>query len=119
MEWLKKHYDGVILCAAALLLLLLAAVSYTATLRFGDTFAERDSAKPRDHTIPEPPLAALDAASTLLAEPARWASHHGSLLASRVYILKDGELFDPIDSGDTMLHPPVPNAWLIEHILDY
>ncbi len=119
MEWIKKHYDGVILCLAAVFLLISAFLAYSMSLQFEGFYAERSSAKPRDHTVAEPPLEVIEQVKSLLTEPKNWASHAGSLLASRIYILKDGELFDPVDSGETMLHPPVPNAWLIEHALDY
>ena len=41
-----------------------------------------------------------------------------SPFVSRPYILRDGQLIDPV-TGDTPLHPPVPNRWLIDHNLDY
>lgn len=41
-----------------------------------------------------------------------------SPFVSRPYLLKEGQLIDPM-TGDTPLHPPVPNQWLIDHKLDY
>jgi hypothetical protein len=37
---------------------------------------------------------------------------------SRPYLLKEGKLIDPM-AGTEPLYPPVPNAWLIDHQLDY
>jgi hypothetical protein len=45
-------------------------------------------------------------------------SDGASPFVSRPYLLKDGQLIDPM-VGDEPLHPPVPNRWLIDHNLDY
>ncbi len=41
-----------------------------------------------------------------------------SPFVSRPYLLKAGQLVDPM-VGNEPLHPPVPNQWLIDHQLDY
>ena len=42
----------------------------------------------------------------------------GNLFVSRLYILKDGNLIDPIE-GQQQLHPPITNAWLIRFGLNF
>jgi hypothetical protein len=118
MDWIKKHYDGVILAVAALVALACAGVATLGVFSFEEIFAERNSAKPRDNNVAEAEVSAwLQAAESITAHP-KWEGHDGSLFTSRVYILKGGELVDPIE-GDRPLHPPIPNEWLLKYDLDY
>lgn len=118
MDWIKKHYDGVILLLVAAACIALAGWSLSSTFGLDALFAERNSPKPRDNTTASANLEPLAAATAALKEHPRWEAHDGSLLASRIYIFKDGELVDPIE-GDRPLHPPVPNEWLLKYDLDY
>ena len=56
----------------------------------------------------------------LLKKGCRWdpRTDGASPFVSRPYLLKEGQLLDPMAS-DSPLHPPVPNNWLIDHHLDY
>lgn len=118
MDWLKKHYDSALLVLFAIVVIAVAAGIFLSSQSFGEAFAERNSPKPADHTVPAPPVEPLERALKSLSSAASWAAHEGSLFVSRIYILKEGALFDPID-GDEPLHPPVDNAWLLKHDLDY
>ncbi len=44
--------------------------------------------------------------------------HTAPLFTSRNYYRKNKVLLDPLE-GNTMMYPPVPNQWLLEHELDY
>lgn len=118
MDWLKKHYDAALLIIFAVAVTAVAAGLFLSASNFEQAFAERNSPKAADHTIPAPPIEPLDRALKSLSAITNWAAHEGSLFVSRIYILKDGALFDPID-GDEPLHPPVENAWLLKYDLDY
>lgn len=118
MDWLKKHYDAAILLVFSVLVVAIAAGIFLSVSGFSEEFAERNSPKAPDHSIPAPPIEPLEKALKSLASAAAWAAHEGSIFVSRIYILKDGALFDPID-GDEPLHPPVDNAWLLKYNLDY
>lgn len=118
MDWLKKHYDAAILILLSLLVVALAVGFFLSAANFSQAFAERNSTKAPDHSIPAPPVEPIQQALKSMADLVAWAGHEGSLFVSRIYILKDGALFDPID-GDEPLHPPVENSWLLKYDLDY
>jgi len=119
MEWIKSHYDKAVLLLAALLGLSSAIMVILSVKALPEAFAGRDSTKPPNNTIQPPAQERLEAAAARLAQPGQWGVHEGSLLVSRPYVLTDASiLVDPLEGGEP-LHPPVPNAWLIQHGLDY
>jgi hypothetical protein len=118
MNFLKKHYEAVSLALAAFLLLAVAVWGILQIKALPEAFAERNSPKPRDNNIPPAPVEPIRRALDLLQKPLAWRTSEGSVFASRIYILKDGNLFDPME-GDTPLHPPVENSWLLQYGLDY
>lgn len=120
MNWLQEHYEKTALFAAALAALISSAVLVWNIVSFPELYTGRDSTKPRDNTMREPDFALLDRALELIRKPREWMLPEGggSLLVSRPYVLKDGQLVNPLEGGEP-LHPPVPNAWLIKYDLDY
>lgn len=120
MDWVKKHYDLVILAVATLCLVSSAAWIATRPTQIEiETMAPRP---PRTDQFEEPNLKAIQNASAAAAAPAKWqpdksGKNQGSLFVSRKYLLKDGKLLDPIEGGE-MLHPPVPNQWLEDNGLE-
>jgi hypothetical protein len=118
MEWVKANYEKAALLAVALAALVSAVMVFANASAFDERFEGRDSAKPRDNTIQEPPFKKITRAAELLASPRQWTVHDGSLFVSRPYVLMDGTLVDPIEGGEA-LHAPIPNAWLIKYELDY
>jgi len=117
MDWIKKHYDKVILALAALACAACAVMAY---MKFSALEADFSMAKFEDqkHEIPEPPMEVLARAIVLVKDPVQWRPHSGSLLVSRLYLRKGDQLIDPIESEDP-IHPPIPNKWFIEHNIDY
>jgi hypothetical protein len=119
-DLVKSGYDRILLLMAGLLLMAAAV------------FAVLGSASTRDeHQLPQarPSGAPFEAseeveqlrleASKLDAPPeALWEPSDASLFVSRIYLLRDGELVDILES-DTELYPGIPNDWIIEHDLDY
>ena len=118
MNWLKAHYEKASLLAGGLVAIACAVLVFFAIGALPEQFVGRDSPKPPDHTIQPPPVDNITAASQIIAKPREWAPAEGSLFVSRPYVLKDGELIDPLEGGEP-LHPPIPNAWLIQNDLDY
>ena len=118
MDYIKKHYDGVILVVVGILAIAIAAWIINSVTGFSGKFEGRNSSKPRNNELPPAEVEPLQQRMASLAATPRWDAHDGSLFVSRVYILKDGELVDPIE-GDRPLHPPVPNDWLLKYDLDY
>jgi hypothetical protein len=117
MDWLKKHYDLALLAAATLLVA--GTSTYIALQASAPSFTTPTPPTP-DNTIPAAPTDPITAANTLAAQPPLWQTEddRGSLLVSRTYILKDGQLIDPIE-GSEQLHPPITNEWLLANELDY
>jgi len=117
MDWLKKNYEKVALGVVAILVLAIAAFVALQAQDFTSSFGSRNSAKPPNNKIEEPPIAAVESAAKLLASPPVWTQSEGSPFVSRTYILKGESLIDPLE-GDVPLHPPVDNAWIMKFNLD-
>jgi hypothetical protein len=66
------------------------------------------------------PTSSTSITSELLSKKLDWKAREdgASPYVSRPYLLKDGQLIDPME-GKEPLYPPVPNDWLISHHLDY
>lgn len=117
MDWIKKHYDRVALIIAGIILIATAAFLYLQTQSFPEAFAKAQQKYQRKSDIGEISLKAEEDAIASITAPAAWKVHPGSLLVSRRYILKDGELVDPLDNS-IEIHPGVPNQWLVDNGLD-
>jgi hypothetical protein len=127
MDWVKKHYDIALLALATLVLVANAALVLQKSTAIGDSFSIPRAPEPSNE-FTSPDLAVIASANTAASAPATWSHNatsesQGSLFASRTYILgKDDDgslrLVDPVEGGEN-LHPPITNAWLILHKLDY
>jgi hypothetical protein len=120
MDFLQSSYDRVLLVLAGALML--AAALY-AVLGFNSL--------PTDYPMPatiatgaahesSSKVLQLRAEADKLSSPssATWAADERSLFVSRIYLLGDDKLIDILDS-DVQLSPGIPNAWIIQHQLDY
>jgi hypothetical protein len=124
MDWLKKNYDLALACLGAL-----ATAASAALLALPSTPATA-SAPPPGAQRPAKTGATADIGAVLRAKEALNAApkigsldstesqRRGSPFVSRSYILAEGRLIDPIEGGED-LHPPLANAWIIAHGLDY
>jgi len=118
MDWIKQHYDRLLLVLLGLALLALASLAAYQAMSFPEVFSERNSPKPKDNTIKPLPIESLHEGSEQLGNPRLWNGNKGSLFVSTPYIVRDGELISPEESKEK-LHPPVENKWLIDNRLDY
>lgn len=118
MDWIKANYDRLLLAVLGLVAIACGAYIIMNALAFPDLFATRNSSKPADNTIPTPPVAAVEVEIASLEKPSQWAPRESSLFVSKPYVLKDGELINPLEGG-TPLHPPVTNEWLVRFGLDW
>ncbi|MGC1482045.1 MAG: Amuc_1099 family pilus-like system protein [Chthoniobacterales bacterium] len=119
MDWFKKHYDRVILAGLGLLLTAVAAFIILNALSFGEVFDERNSRKPPSAEYDRPDVEAVQAEIDSVTDPAQWGAGEGSLFVSKPYVLREGELINPLAEGSSQLHPPVDNEWLVKYDLDY
>ena len=118
MDWIKSNYERAILGFLALALLVCSGLAAWLAVSFSGNFADRKNLKAPNNTIPSLDTKAIAEASALASSPSRLTSHEGSLLTSRVYVLKDGALVDPMES-DVPIHPPIKNAWIQKNGLDF
>ena len=88
---------------------------------FVATFANVNATPPVNNSPIPLDTKSLDSAQASLEKPATWTTtdKEGFLFTSRGYFLSpDGKsLIDPMVSG-SMIHPPVPNQWFLDHGLD-
>jgi hypothetical protein len=120
MEFLKAHYDRVLLIAGGLLLL--AVTAYTA-LGLGSAPSEFPLPAVASQGAPfepNPDLSRLAAEAPRLREPGKsaWGEADQGLFVSRIHLLREGQLVDILES-ETQLVPGIPNVWILQHKLDY
>ena len=118
MDWIKKNVDQFALALLSLALLAISAMLILNEWNFHQTFAGLRGDVARNNNIPPLDVKQLDDANAAVAKPAAWTPHKGLLFVSRKYIIKDGQPYDPSEDTSRPLHPPVPNAWFLEHNLD-
>jgi hypothetical protein len=121
MDQIKKHYDRVLLVAIGLLLAGVSVYSVMSLQSVEDEHVmpplRRDGAAFEQSEM----ITKLKGEALKITSPAGtvWdTANAASLFVSRVYLLRDGELVDIFDS-DTELYPGIPNAWILEHKLDF
>lgn len=120
MPDLKTHYDRYLLAAAGLLA---AAAGALLVLASGSA---KEAAVLSTPPVRKEPFTPNDAFETLRADHTamdakrdwRESESGASPFVSRVYLLKDGRLVDILEAGND-LFPGIPNAWVLEHELDY
>lgn len=118
MDFLKAQYDRILLAVGGVILIASAALIFLKSQSFVAAFSERNSAAPRDNTLPQLPLDAIQASVNTVRKPRVWGIYDGSLFVSRPYVLADGKLVDPLEDSE-MIHPPVENAWIAKYNLDF
>jgi|GEM_PF-2315128 len=115
---IKAGYDRYLLVVVSLLSVG-AAVWLT-----GSATEAREKAKAPTQTGTQEPFAVAPEIETLKSDKATlanrkpWQESKASPFVSRIYLLKDDRLVDILESG-TDLFPGIPNAWILEHGLDY
>jgi hypothetical protein len=121
MDRIKAHFDKFLVILAGLVLAGTAAFVVLAAGKLGEEFAPPALREQGTPFAPEARLAQLRADREQMDRRPVWQArgeNSGSLFVSRVYLLRDGNLVDVLQS-DTELFPGIANAWLIEHDLDY
>jgi hypothetical protein len=123
MDWVKKHYELAILGMATLVLAANAGWIVWKASTPGAEFAGITPQPPRNDQFESPDPAIIQKGLADAKAPSEWqpdttGENQGSLFVSRYYLLIGDKLLDPIEGGED-LHPPIPNAWLIQNGLDY
>lgn len=119
-DFFKRYYHWITLGIAGLAALATAGFLILQALGLQDSLTALSVATKATKSPAPPP--STDAVNALkqIKNPIAWTPREdgASVLVSRPYILKNGELLDPM-GGSEPLFPPVPNKWLIDHQLDY
>lgn len=120
MDYLKANYDRLLalVCALALIGAALYAVLGLPGVR--EEFTVPAARQTGDGFEENLLVSALQGELEKFTDPSAvaWGEAEGSLFVSRIYLLRDGELVDILES-DTELYPGIPNEWIIQHRLDY
>jgi hypothetical protein len=119
MDWIKRNYDQFILALVALLLLALSGLLINSAIGFQQTFAGIKGEVIHHNEIPKVDIKSVQDGAESIKNPAKWVTtpDEGSFFISIPYIVVSGTLVDPRTSV-VMLHPPVPNKWILDHHLD-
>ncbi|MEM7144963.1 MAG: Amuc_1099 family pilus-like system protein [Verrucomicrobiota bacterium] len=121
MDWIKKHYDRLIVLIVALVTVALSVGLILKSFAFSENFALID-VTPRAE-LPENRLADVEAAINTLKIASVWDSAVVDSKSVRLFMTfpiveRDGEIFD-MSENEKLLRPPVDNTWLVEHGLDF
>jgi len=120
MDWIKAHYDRVIVIAAAIFLFVAAVLIWRNATQFGAVFVALQAAPPPKQPKPPGKAVDLEAATDKLHQPPQWtfSGRSGLFVPEKHFIGSNGL---PATLQTTQVHPPVPNEWLEQfglHIAD-
>jgi hypothetical protein len=121
MDWLKKHFDRVILAVLGVLVIACAGLIIVSVSGFNETFTGRNSARRQNNNVPEPGTALVKERMESIQKPKDWEVHDGSLFVSEPYVLRQGE-DEPVAilrAGEKDLFPPIDNKWIMNYGLDF
>jgi len=126
MEQLTKNYERILLLVGGLLLLAAAGMAVLGFHGLASEYAvppvrpsgAAHEASPEIQRLRDEAAKITQDAEMVWQESNAEGQTLPGLFVSRVYLLRDGELVDLLES-DTELYPGIPNAWILEHSLDY
>jgi hypothetical protein len=120
MDWLKKHFDRVILAVFGVAVLASAAFIILSVSGYSENFATRNSTKRQNNDVPAPGTTQVKQAIDSLKQPKDWGTHNGSLLVSEPYILRQGSKEPVAIFRDAQqLFPPIENGWITQYSIDF
>ena len=111
MNWVRAHYDRVVLIAAAAFLFCCATLIWHKAISFGASFAVMQATPALKSASPPAKALELEAAAGKLHQPPQWTfgGRSGLFVPEKHFIGANGL---PATLQTTELHPPVPNGWL-------
>ena len=120
MPDLKKHYDRYLLAGAGLATALVAAWVALASGSLKEAASLPPAATGGEPFAAAGDVEALKGDRAVMTAGRSWreSTNGASPFVSRIYLLKDDRLVDILESGND-LFPPIPNAWILQHDLDY
>jgi hypothetical protein len=111
MDWVRAHYERVVLIAAALVLFLCSIFIWRNAARFSSQLAVMPPAPSSKSVSPLAKAEELAAAAAKLHQPPQWTfgGRSGLFVPEKHFIGANGQ---PATLQTTEVHPPVPNEWL-------
>jgi len=111
MDWVRAHYERVLLIAAALVLFFCSILIWRNAARFGSQLAMMPPAPSLKSVSPMSKAQELAAAAEKLHQPPQWmfGGRSGLFVQEKHFIAANGR---PATLQTTEVHPPVPNEWL-------
>ena len=111
MDWVRAHYERVLLIAAALVLFFCSILIWRNAARFGSQLAMMPPAPSLKSVSPMSKAQELAAAAEKLHQPPQWTfgGRSGLFVPEKHFIGANGL---PATLQTTEVHPPVPNEWL-------
>ena len=115
LDWIKAHYDRVVLITAAIFLFISAIWIWWNAIQFGNRLIPQQ-APPQKAASPPAVAVELDRAAKELEQPAQWkySTRSGLFVPERHFIGANGL---PATLQNTQVHPPVPNDWFEQFAL--
>jgi len=111
MDWVRAHYERVLLISAAVLLFLSSILIWRNAARFSSQLAVMPPAPSLKSVSPLATAQELQAAAEKLHRPPQWTfgGRSGLFVPEKHFIGTNGL---PATLQTTEVHPPVPNEWL-------
>jgi hypothetical protein len=111
MDWVRAHYERVLLMAAAGLLFLSSILIWSNAARFSSQLAVMPPAPSLKSVSPLEKAQELHSAAEKLHRPPQWTfgGRSGLFVPEKHFIGANGQ---PATLQTTEVHPPVPNEWL-------
>src|SRR5438874_9678379 len=111
MDWVRAHYERVLLIAAALVLFSCSILIWRDAARFHSQLAMMPPPPPLRSVSPMSKAQELAAAAEKLHQPPQWTfgGRSGLFVPEKHFIAANGL---PATLQTTEVHPPVPNEWL-------
>ena len=111
MDWVRAHYDRVLVIAATLLLSFSALSISRSAMKFSERFASQQTASPPKPAKPPARAVELEAAAKKFEQPVQWTfGGRSALFVPEKHFIGPNGL--PATLKTTEVHPPVPNEWL-------
>ena len=118
MDWIKKNPAQLTLAIAAALGITATVMLWMKVSDFDSNFAASRGGSVSSAKVEKLNTETLDSARTSIEATLAWPQAKDEdprLIASKLYVIKDGKLVRP---GDGSFHPPVPNKWLEKYGLN-
>ena len=109
IEWIKAHYDRVVLIVAGAFLFVSSVAIWWNVIQFGNRLAAHKVLPQKNASAP-PMAVELNRAAEQVQHPAQWKSsgRSGLFVPEKHFIGANGL---PATLQNTQVHPPVPNDW--------